>query len=269
MARNYAQVKVSVWQDDDFRALPVEAQHLYFLLLTAPTLNLAGVTDWRPNRTATLASGWTPEQVERAAEILADRRYIVVDPGTEEVLIRTLVKHDGILRNPKTAAGMVSAWTATYSRTIRQAIAAEVDALSDGVSDSVKSVIAPVLDYQSDWAPDTQSDTQSQGALVHLPVPPQPQPQPATDNLHPSRGRATSLPKDWAPSESATKYAEENGIDLDHQVGQFKSHHLAKGSTFKSWDQAFRNWLGNAKAWSKPQPVPNLPRIVGGTEWEQ
>lgn len=64
--------------------------------------------------------------------------------------------------------------------------------------------------------------------------------------------RATQLPKDWAPSQSAIDYAQANGIDLEHQVGQFKSHHQSKGSTFKNWDQAFRTWLGNSKQWSKP-----------------
>ena len=36
--RNYAQLNIAIWNDDDFRALTPQAQHLYFLLLSHPTL---------------------------------------------------------------------------------------------------------------------------------------------------------------------------------------------------------------------------------------
>ena len=180
MARTYAQIQVAIWQDDDFRALPPEAQHLYFLLLTSPKLNLAGVADWRPNRVATLARYWDEPNVRKAAEILEHADYILTDPRTEEVVVRTFIKHDGILRNPKTAAGMVAAWGNTYSQPIRRCIANEVSRLvSNGIKETVLSIIAPVLDHLSD----TQCDTQSSpdGRVSH-----QVSDSPATNNQHPS-----------------------------------------------------------------------------------
>ena len=193
MARNYAQVRVSIWQDDDFRALPVEAQHLYFLLLTSPTLTLAGVTDWRPGRLASLAAGWTAEDVREAAQMLQERRYILADEDTEEVLVRTLVKHDGVLRNPKTAIGMVGAWTATYSQGIRAAVACEVRKMADEVSESVGRAIEPLLDYQSDWVWDDQSGRSSVQASVRVPVPPTTNNQQPTTNNHAKIRRADAL----------------------------------------------------------------------------
>ena len=180
MARTYAQIQVAIWQDDDFRALPPEAQHLYFLLLTSPKLNLAGVSDWRPNRVATLARYWDEPNVRKAAEILEHADYILTDPRTEEVVVRTFIKHDGILRNPKTAAGMVAAWGNTYSQPIRRCIANEVSRLvSNGIKETVLSIIAPVLDHLSD----TQSDTQSgPGDRVSDQV----SDSPASNNQHPS-----------------------------------------------------------------------------------
>ena len=189
MARTYAQVRVSVWQDDDFRDLPIEAQHLYFLLLTAPTMNLAGVSDWRPERIASLAHGWTSAAVRKAARILEQRRYILTDDSTEEVLVRTLVKHDGILRNPKLATGMVSAWTGTFSKRLRAAIANEVQKLSEGVSETVERAITPLLDYPTDCLSDCLSDDQYAGASDQVADSPQPQPQPADSNQHPSELR--------------------------------------------------------------------------------
>ena len=180
MARTYAQIQVAIWQDDDFRALPPDAQHLYFLLLTSPKLNLAGVTDWRPNRIATLAHCWDETAVRESAEILERASYILVDPQTEEVVVRTFIRHDGILRNPKTAAGMASAWGSTYSQPIRQCIANEVSKLvADGIKDSVRSVIAPVLDHLSDTQSDTQS-SESDWVSDQVRVPP------ATYNQQPS-----------------------------------------------------------------------------------
>ena len=64
---------------------------------------------------------------------------------------------------------------------------------------------------------------------------------------------SAALPENWKPSESARGYALANGIDLDHEADQFRNHHTARGSQFKSWDAAFRTWLGNAKKWSRPR----------------
>ena len=265
MARNYAQVRVSIWQDDDFRSLPVEAQHLYFLLLTSPTLNLAGVGDWRPERIASLAGDWTPDDVRAAACTLSDRSYILTDESTEEVLVRTLVKHDGILRNPKTSAGMVSAWTGTYSKRLRAAIACEVQKLSDEVSESVGRAIVPLLDYQSDWVWDDPSarvsDDPSARVSVRVALPPQPQPQPATNIQQPlttdvvserrapgKPKRASALPPGWQPDEAiATAIrAELPDIDLAAEHRKFCDHFTANGKPMKDWNAAWRNWMRRA-----------------------
>ena len=42
MAREYSRVKVTIWADADFRSLTPRAQHLYFMLLTNPSLSMAG-----------------------------------------------------------------------------------------------------------------------------------------------------------------------------------------------------------------------------------
>ena len=188
MARTYAQVKVSIWQDDDFRALSVDAQHLYFLLLTSPTLNLAGVHDWRPKRIATLTKGLTPAAVDKAAVELQRQRYVIIDTDTEEVLVRTLIRHDNILRGALTAAGMVSGWTSTYSIRLRAAIADEVRKLArEGLTEGVLKRIAPVLEYVPDTPTKGVSEGASEGALEGASDQPQPQPQPAA--LQPSELR--------------------------------------------------------------------------------
>ena len=254
MARNYAQIRVSIWQDDDFRALPVEAQHLYFLLLTSPTLNLAGVTDWRPGRLASLASGWTVAALRASAQRLAERRYILTDEATEEVLVRTLVKHDGVLRNPKTAIGMVSAWTGTYSQDIRAAVACEVRTLADEVSDSVRRAIAPVLDYQSDWVWDDQSEQ----ASVQVPVPPTTNNQQPTTNNRAGSRRADAL------------------RDFD-SFWQVYPRRTARGAAEKAWVKvsadpetviAAANTFATRSASTDPKFIPHPATWLNQRRWE-
>jgi hypothetical protein len=74
--------------------------------------------------------------------------------------------------------------------------------------------------------------------------------------------RATQLPKGWMPNDSHRSRASQLGVgDLDHQADQFKNHHEAKGSVFKSWDAAFHTWIGNA-----PKFAGSLRAIEGGRD---
>lgn len=119
MAREHAQIRVRIWQDDDFRDLPPDAQHLYFVLLTAPLLSYCGVTDWRPKRIASQSAGWREELVMKAGYTLHDLRYLVIDEDTEEVLIRSFVRNDGLMKQPRMAVSMANAYAATASKSIR------------------------------------------------------------------------------------------------------------------------------------------------------
>lgn len=185
MARQYAQIKVSIWSaDDSFRHLTPAAQHLYFVLLTQASLSLAGVLDWRPKRIARLAKGWSVEAVMAAAGELVTTGYIVTDDQTEEILIRSFVKNDGVMKNPKIAAGMVSAWTEVYSTRLRGCIAEQVRRASDDLSEAALKVVRMVTDYQSDWvsedASDWVSDDLPEDRTDWVPDPP------ATFNLQPA-----------------------------------------------------------------------------------
>ncbi len=126
MAREYARMRVDVWIDDDFRTLTPPAQHLYFVLLTSPALSYCGVTDWRPGRIAALAHGWDSEQILLAAKELTERLYIVPDEVTEEVLIRSFIRHDGLMKESRVAVSMVKAFAAVASNTIRGVIVHEL-----------------------------------------------------------------------------------------------------------------------------------------------
>lgn len=64
-------------------------------------------------------------------------------------------------------------------------------------------------------------------------------------NAKPST-RATVLPADFMPNETAQQMARDFGLHLAEQQAAFEDHHAAKGSTFKDWQAAFRTWLRNS-----------------------
>jgi len=130
MANAYARVARTIWGDDDFRALPRDSQWLYFHLLTSPSLNYAGVTDWRPARIAALARDLTPASVEAASVDLEGALFIVVDRDSEEVLIRTFIRHDGLMGSPNMAIAMAKAHAGIASMVLRGVIVHELKRLS-------------------------------------------------------------------------------------------------------------------------------------------
>lgn len=131
MARDRASIRVDMWGDGDFRRLSVYAQWLYMALLSHPTLSYAGVADWRPGRIAAFSEGGTSADVVEAADELMRGRFILTDDETEEVLIRSFTKHDGLLKQPKLTVSMCNAFAAVASTSIREVIAFELQKLHD------------------------------------------------------------------------------------------------------------------------------------------
>lgn len=129
MPRDHAQMRLSIWGDDDFRSLSGNAQHLYWMLLMHPELSYCGVLDWRPARLSGFVGDWTVDVVREAAGILIDRLYIVVDESTEEVLVRSFVRHDGLMKMPKMATAMATAHAAVGSSALRQIVVWELQRL--------------------------------------------------------------------------------------------------------------------------------------------
>lgn len=129
LAREHANIRLDMWGDDDWRALSMPAQWLYKLLLTHPKTNRAGVCDWRPKRLAAMAAGLDASEVQRMADELTQGFFIVVDEDTEEVAVRSYVKHDGVLKQPNMAITMANDWTGVASERIRAVIAFEVQKL--------------------------------------------------------------------------------------------------------------------------------------------
>lgn len=126
MARDHARIKVNIWGDGDFKELRAPQQHAYFMLTTQARLSYAGVLDYIPSRLARLAKGLTEAAVETMIEGLEKARYVVLDRDTQELLVRSYVRHDGLLESPNMAKAMAKDYGEVISSSIRAAILTEL-----------------------------------------------------------------------------------------------------------------------------------------------
>jgi hypothetical protein len=122
MARGEARLKTSIWQDQDFIGLSSNAQRLYMLALSQPDLSYCGVVSYTPRRWARLAPDTTEKTLERASSELAEARFVLIDEDTEELCIRSFVKHDGLLKSPNLRTAMHRDLASVHSERLRKEI---------------------------------------------------------------------------------------------------------------------------------------------------
>lgn len=129
MGRQFAQIRPDMWLDDDWRALTPRAQHLYLVILTDPALSYAGVTDWKPGRLRQRAAEWPLLDLMIAAQELSAAHFLIFDDETEEVAVRSYLRHDGLLKQPRMAVSMANAFGQIGSNKIRAGIVFELTRL--------------------------------------------------------------------------------------------------------------------------------------------
>lgn len=122
MGNKIALLKSSIWDDPEFVALHSGAQRLYMTLLSQDDIDLCGVLALRVARWADLAPDTTASSIAKALRVLEERRFVIVDRRTEEVLIRSYVRHAGTLKQPNVIVGMSRHWCKVRSGPLRQAV---------------------------------------------------------------------------------------------------------------------------------------------------
>lgn len=132
MAREHARIWLDINADDDFEALPFDAQGFYCrVVLTLDDLSYCGVADWRPKRLTTKAPDLTLPRILAAAHALEEGRQCLFDLDTEEILARSFIRRDQLIRNPKMAAAVVKAYGGIASKTLRAAVVTEIRRVHD------------------------------------------------------------------------------------------------------------------------------------------
>lgn len=129
MARDHARIQLAVWGEDDWRDLDASAQHAYWMLLSQPRLSYCGVLDYIPSRLAVLAKNMTESKVKSAIRDLERAKYVLVDRNTHELLVRTYVRHDGVLNRPNMGKATARALERVVSLPLRDAVITELGRL--------------------------------------------------------------------------------------------------------------------------------------------
>ncbi|MFF0409152.1 hypothetical protein ACFYUY_01785 [Kitasatospora sp. NPDC004745] len=127
MARGHGRVLTRIWDDPDFTVLPGDVQRLYLFLISQPNLNHAGLLPLTLKRWSSRAAGLTPEVLRGQLAALSASRFVVVDEDTEELLVRSFVRNDGVWKQPQVMGAMVSGALEISSRPLRAALLAEVE----------------------------------------------------------------------------------------------------------------------------------------------
>ncbi len=136
MARTHGRIMAAIWSDGDFIAMRGSAQRMFMFLLSQPDLSHAGLLPMRVNRWAKKAEDTTPAAIRAELDYLGERGYVVADADTEEVLIRTMVRNDGVYKQPKVMIRMREDARQIESSLLRAAFRRELDRLPlDELSD--------------------------------------------------------------------------------------------------------------------------------------
>lgn len=144
-------IYITIWDDPDWRKLSAGAQWTYFMLLTQKDLTKAGTMSYNPRKWAKGCEALDEAHVERCVYELQDRRFVYLDEDTDEVLIRTYIRNDGIWKQPNMIKSACRSAALVSSQVLRAALAFE---LSRMPSSSNRDAMQMVADTLSGLAPD-------------------------------------------------------------------------------------------------------------------
>ncbi len=146
--RDYANIVTAIWRDERFRSLSGSAQRTYLMLVTQDDISGAGTLPLTIRRWATNAADTTRDGIEHDLKVLEAAGFVFTDEDTEEVLIRTFVKHDKGYTNPKRKPVILVAAKGILSPKLRRVLWIELAKL--GLEDSLPPLPDTSMDSLSD-----------------------------------------------------------------------------------------------------------------------
>lgn len=178
MARSHAIVHSTIL-DSDLSERSIGAQLLYRQLLERPERGTLGVITYRPGSWAKYMPGLTTTDVEALVDELEAHGFIVVDRDELEVIHRTHMHHDGVLKQAQVLMAAAKQRTAVESRKIAAAIDAQIPpALRDrwphAIATGKRSEVQAWMEetgaatYKPEWSPTTTPEEGLRKAKTRL-----------------------------------------------------------------------------------------------------
>jgi hypothetical protein len=169
-ARQFAKISIYIDRDEDWQKLPTDAQWLYAHLLHQPNLSTAGVLPIQVEKWAKASADMTPQRVRTALNVLVERRFIVSDLETQELLIRTFIRHDVAAQgSPKIMKGALNCALQTESPELRAILLSEIRKLDRPLPDDLLPLADSLEDSLDPHPPKgflKASQSQSKGCVV-------------------------------------------------------------------------------------------------------
>jgi hypothetical protein len=126
MAQDFAPLLRSIWSDEDWRALTMDAQHVYLMLLSHPDRNSAGVLSMTLRKWTRLAADLSPDRLDAALAELDAAGFIVMDEETEEVLVRAFVRRATVYKHIRMMANALREISEVESERLKSALGQEL-----------------------------------------------------------------------------------------------------------------------------------------------
>ncbi|MEV8610212.1 hypothetical protein AB0383_20185 [Amycolatopsis sp. NPDC051373] len=288
MAREHARIMLAIWSDEHFCERSKGAQWMYFVLLSQRGLNHAGVLPMTLSRWSRCARNTTVDDVKAYLRELSDNDYLVIDAETEEVLIRSFIRNDGVSKQPNVLKAAFRHAGEVQSRKIREVLADELRKVGLDVANRVADELSPMasgspseplaeglpepfatpsletrgIGVGGDFAGKSLFVVGSVGATSQAKSTPQSE-EPANESELGKPSRGSRLPKDWQPPESLHRWAADKvpGLDIQTETENFRDYWLTKtgkDATKLDWSMTWQRWM---RTEFKRRP-PHL-RVVG------
>lgn len=157
MARTEARIFTSIWKDRQFTVLGPGPQRLFMFLLSQDDLTYCGVMPLRVQRWVPKAAGLTAPDIERDLKELeaAPRVFVIADEDTGELFVRSLLRVDGIWKQPNLLKLARESAEQIESPRIRAALLSELRRLplEETSSAQVKTLVAEFIQDLEEGTP--------------------------------------------------------------------------------------------------------------------
>jgi len=116
---------------------------MYLVLFGQKDVNNAGILPWLPTRWAKYCEGMSVADVETAVTELEEHRFVFVDTDTDELLIRTFIRGDGVIKQPNVFKNALKCAELIESERLRRVLASELRGLRRRDAEAVADRIDP------------------------------------------------------------------------------------------------------------------------------
>lgn len=143
MANAGGMLKESIWRDKEFRALPRTAQATYAQLISQKELDRAGIQPLQVAKWAKGCNDFTDADLWADLKVLEVHRFVFVDEDTDELFVRSYMRHCDIVRYPNILKNALRCAGMVASERLRHELAKELRRLRKADAERVADDIDP------------------------------------------------------------------------------------------------------------------------------